>query len=175
MTTDDCSQRFHGSPICTNFCHSSQSHFFLFCLYSNNLYHITSMLCLHMINLGLRRNTILHTCFLVSCGFLFKLIFNWKKSPFLFITFWPQFLLLLPLPAFHNLSVPQIHSLFVSSSENSRPPRENSQTGKKKQDPIRQDKSPHIETGQGNPKLGKDSQEQAKESKIHLLPLLGVL
>ena len=35
-------------------------------------------------------------------------------------------------------------------------------------------KSPHIGAGQGNPIGGKESQEQVKESEIHLLPLVGV-
>jgi hypothetical protein len=36
-------------------------------------------------------------------------------------------------------------------------------------------KSPHIETGQGNPVGGKGSKEQANESEIHLPLQLGVL
>lgn len=31
-----------------------------------------------------------------------------------------------------------------------------------------------METGQGNPIGGKDSQEQEKDSEVHLFPLLGV-
>ena len=41
-----------------------------------------------------------------------------------------------------------------------------------KQDTIGQDQSPHIEAGQGNQMGGKESQEQAKESEMTLLPLL---
>lgn len=43
-----------------------------------------------------------------------------------------------------------------------------------KQDTIRHGQSPHIEAGQGNHMGGKESQEQAKESEMTLLPLLGV-
>ena len=40
---------------------------------------------------------------------------------------------------------------------------------------MRQGKGPHIEAGEGNPMGGKESQEQAKESETHRLPLLGGL
>lgn len=48
----------------------------------------------------------------------------------------------------------------------------NRQTDRTKQDTLRQYKSPHIGSGQGNPIGGKESQQQAKESEIHLFPLL---
>lgn len=38
-----------------------------------------------------------------------------------------------------------------------------------KQDTKRQDKSPYIEAGQGNPIREKESKEEAKESDLHLL------
>lgn len=47
-----------------------------------------------------------------------------------------------------------------------------------KQDKTRYSKTrqkPSIEAGQGNPKRGKESEEQAKELEIHLLPLSGFL
>lgn len=40
---------------------------------------------------------------------------------------------------------------------------------------ITQGKHPHIEAGQSNPTGGNESPEQAKESEIHMLLLLGVL
>jgi hypothetical protein len=46
-----------------------------------------------------------------------------------------------------------------------------------KQDKTRYNKTrqnPHIEAGQGNPVGEKESQEHARESKTHLLLLLGV-
>lgn len=43
-----------------------------------------------------------------------------------------------------------------------------------KQNIIRQDKGVYIKAGQSNPIGRKESQEQAKESVIHLLALLGV-
>lgn len=43
-----------------------------------------------------------------------------------------------------------------------------------KQDTLRHGKALSIKAGQGHPRRGKDSQEQAKESELHLPPLLGV-
>jgi hypothetical protein len=44
------------------------------------------------------------------------------------------------------------------------------------QETTRQGKSasPYIKAGQGSPIKGKESEEWAKESETHLLPLLGV-
>lgn len=43
-----------------------------------------------------------------------------------------------------------------------------------KQDTIRQGKRPHTKAGQGNLEGGNESQEQEKESEMHLFPLLGL-
>jgi hypothetical protein len=43
-----------------------------------------------------------------------------------------------------------------------------------KHDTLRHGKALSIKAGQGHPRRGKDSQEQAKESELHLPPLLGV-
>jgi hypothetical protein len=43
-----------------------------------------------------------------------------------------------------------------------------------KQDTTDKVESLHIKAGKGNPRGGKESQEQAKELKIYPLPLLGI-
>lgn len=74
----------------------------------------------------------------------------------------------------------QIHSSFVSFSEKQKQkpqtltPRDNNQTWTKWYT-IKQSKIPNIKAGQGNPVGRKVSQEQAKESEMHLLPPLRVL
>jgi hypothetical protein len=66
----------------------------------------------------------------------------------------------------------QIHISSISSSEKDRFPKKDSHGTK--QDTIRQSKHLHIEAWQSNLIGRKESQEQAKESEIYPLLLLGV-
>lgn len=68
----------------------------------------------------------------------------------------PQLSLIFPLP--------WIHSVSVSSSEWSRPPRDCNQTGQNK---VQQEKAKafHIEAGQGNPQGGKEPPKQENRVK----------
>lgn len=72
-----------------------------------------------------------------------------------------------------HLPSPQVHSPSIFCSEKKQVSKRRQQN-RTKQDTIRQSESHNIKSEQVNPIRGKESQEQAKESELHLLPLLGV-
>lgn len=68
---------------------------------------------------------------------------------------------------------PRWTALVFPLQKKSMPPKDNKQPNKTKGDRIRQGKSPHFESGQGNRVGGKGSHKQRKESETNPLPLLG--